>query len=129
MSHRNARLTVHGRLLLIDRVVGQGWAVAHAAKAHGGLSTECAPLDVWFRCRGRVRPGRPTHSSPSVPSRSTKPTSSSSRVGAWSQLGAWNWRPKRTSHRCGVGSFLSPGQEVTDGCSYGCLASKCPAGE
>jgi hypothetical protein len=41
MSHRNARLTVHGRLLLIDRVVGQGWAVAHAAKAMG-VSRQCA---------------------------------------------------------------------------------------
>ena len=41
MSHRNARLNVHGRLLLIERVCEQGWAVAHAAKAQG-VSRQCA---------------------------------------------------------------------------------------
>jgi transposase len=41
MSHRNARLSVHGRLLLIDRVVRQGWGVARAAKAMG-VSWQCA---------------------------------------------------------------------------------------
>ena len=41
MSHRNARLTVRGRELLIERVCEQGWAVAHAAKAQG-VSRQCA---------------------------------------------------------------------------------------
>lgn len=41
MSHANARLTVHGRRLLVDRVRQQGWAVAHAAKAMG-ISRQCA---------------------------------------------------------------------------------------
>ncbi|HEX8511038.1 MAG TPA: IS481 family transposase, partial [Propionibacteriaceae bacterium] len=41
MSHANARLTHHGRLLLIDRVLGQQWPVAHAAKAMG-ISRQCA---------------------------------------------------------------------------------------
>ena len=41
MSHRNARLTVHGRLLLVDRVCRQRWPVAHAAKAMG-ISRQCA---------------------------------------------------------------------------------------
>ena len=41
MSHRNARLNFHGRLLLVQRVRGQGWAVAHAAKAQG-VSRQCA---------------------------------------------------------------------------------------
>ena len=41
MSHVNARLNVHGRLLLVDRVRRQGWAVAHAAKAMG-ISRQCA---------------------------------------------------------------------------------------
>jgi transposase InsO family protein len=41
MPHRNARLTVHGRLLLVDRVCSQGWPVAHAAKAMG-ISRQCA---------------------------------------------------------------------------------------
>lgn len=41
MSHRNARLNVHGRKLLVERVCEQGWAVAHAAKAQG-ISRQCA---------------------------------------------------------------------------------------
>lgn len=41
MSHPKARLTVHGRLLLIHRVTVEGWAVAHAAKAMG-ISRQCA---------------------------------------------------------------------------------------
>jgi transposase InsO family protein len=41
VSHRNARLNFHGRLLLVQRVREQGWAVAHAAKAQG-VSRQCA---------------------------------------------------------------------------------------
>ena len=41
MSHRNARLTFHGRLLLVQRVRQEGWAVAHTAKAIG-VSRQCA---------------------------------------------------------------------------------------
>ncbi len=41
MSHANARLNVHGRRLLVDRVRRQGWAVAHAAAAMG-ISRQCA---------------------------------------------------------------------------------------
>ena len=41
MSHANARLNINGRLLLVDRVRRQGWAVAHAAKAMG-ISRQCA---------------------------------------------------------------------------------------
>jgi transposase InsO family protein len=41
VSHRNARLTVRGRQLLVERVCDQGWAVAHAAKAQG-VSRQCA---------------------------------------------------------------------------------------
>ena len=41
MAHRNARLTVHGRRLLVERIRGQGQAVAHVAKAMG-ISRQCA---------------------------------------------------------------------------------------
>lgn len=41
MAHANARLTVRGRLLLVQRVREQGWPVAHAAKAMG-ISRQCA---------------------------------------------------------------------------------------
>ena len=35
MAHGNARLTPHGRWLLVQRVRLEGWTVAHAAKAMG----------------------------------------------------------------------------------------------
>ena len=41
MSHSNARLTFHGRRLLVQRVREEGWAIAHAAKAQG-VSRRCA---------------------------------------------------------------------------------------
>lgn len=41
MAHANARLNVRGRLLHVERVRGQGWAVAHAARAMG-ISRQCA---------------------------------------------------------------------------------------
>lgn len=41
MSHRNSRLTFHGRLLLVTRIREQGWKPAHAAKAQG-VSRPCA---------------------------------------------------------------------------------------
>lgn len=41
MSHRNARLTVHGRRLLVQRVRLEGSPVAHVAKAMG-VSRQCA---------------------------------------------------------------------------------------
>lgn len=41
MSHRNARLTVHGRRLLVRRIREEGQAVAHVARAMG-ISRQCA---------------------------------------------------------------------------------------
>lgn len=41
MAHGNARLTPHGRRLIIQRVRGEGWPVAHVAKAMG-ISRQCA---------------------------------------------------------------------------------------
>jgi transposase InsO family protein len=41
VSHRNARLTVHGRRLLVHRVRVEGAPVAHVAKAMG-ISRQCA---------------------------------------------------------------------------------------
>lgn len=46
MAHRNARLTPHGRRLIVKRVREDGWAVAHAAKAMG-VSRQCA--DRWLK--------------------------------------------------------------------------------
>ena len=44
MSHRNARLTVHGRLLIVQRH-RQGWPQAHIAKAMG-VSRKC--VKTWI---------------------------------------------------------------------------------
>lgn len=41
MAHRNARLTFHGRVLLVDRIVRQGRPRAHVA-AEMGVSRQCA---------------------------------------------------------------------------------------
>ena len=41
MAHANARLTVHGRLLLVQRVVRDQRPVAHVAKEMG-ISRQCA---------------------------------------------------------------------------------------
>ena len=41
MGHRNARLTVYGRRLLVQRVRFEGMPVAHVAKAMG-ISRHCA---------------------------------------------------------------------------------------
>lgn len=66
MSQCRARLTVFGRRLLVQRIVEQGWTVAHAAKAQG-VSRKCAHL--WlarWRAEGEAglvdRSSRPHHS-------------------------------------------------------------------
>ena len=52
MAHANARLTVHGRLLLVTRVLGDGRPVAHVAKELG-VSRQCAHRWVArFRAEG-----------------------------------------------------------------------------
>lgn len=55
MAHRNARLTPHGRRLIVQRVRQDGWPVAHVAKAMG-ISRQCAYR--WLkRWTPRVKPG------------------------------------------------------------------------
>ena len=41
MAHGNARLTLHGRRIVVDRVLGQGRPVSHVAKEMG-ISRQCA---------------------------------------------------------------------------------------
>lgn len=74
MVHANARLTVHGRRLLIDRVIGAGRPVAHVAKELG-ISRQCAHRWVArFRAEGAAglldrssRPHRcPGRTSPAI---------------------------------------------------------------
>ena len=66
MSQCRAHLTVFGRRLLVQRVVEQGWPVAHAAKAQG-VSRQCAHrwINRW-KAAGEAglvdRSSRPHHS-------------------------------------------------------------------
>lgn len=74
MSHRNARLTFRGRLLLVQRINDEGQAVCHVAKAMG-VSRQCAHRWIdRFEAEGEAglhdrssRPHRsPTRTSPEV---------------------------------------------------------------
>lgn len=72
VSHRNARLNVRGRLLLVERVIGQGRPVAHVAKELG-ISRQCAHRWVTrFRAEGE----------PGLADRSSRPRSSPTRTPA-----------------------------------------------
>lgn len=66
MGHRNARLTVHGRRLLVDRVEVEGWSVAATAESAGvSRATVYKWLRRW-RAEGDAgledRTSRPHHS-------------------------------------------------------------------
>src|SRR3954469_11010045 len=56
--HGNARLSVKGRALLIERVEVAGWSLSAAAEA-AGISDH--PARKWL---GRYRPGGPGHRAP-----------------------------------------------------------------
>jgi hypothetical protein len=74
-SHRNARLNLHGRVLLVERVCGQHRPVAHVAKELG-ISRQCAHRWV-ARYRAEQYPpaGNPTATRDAniAPGRSTPP--------------------------------------------------------
>jgi transposase InsO family protein len=70
--HKNARLTVHGRLLLVERVCSLGWRVVEAAAA-GGVSERTAY--TWL---ARYRDG----GEPALHDRSSAPACSPGRLSA-----------------------------------------------
>jgi transposase InsO family protein/transposase-like protein len=72
MSHANARLTPHGRALLIERVIGDGRPVSHVAKELG-ISRQCAHR--WIN-RHRAQPDAP------LTDRSSRPHTSPMRTSA-----------------------------------------------
>ena len=72
MAHRNARLTFHGRCLLVHRVVVEGQAVAHVAKAMG-ISRQCG-----HRWVARFKTGGPD----ALHDRSSRPHSTPTRTSA-----------------------------------------------
>jgi transposase InsO family protein len=66
VSHRNARLNIRGRLLLVERVIGRGRPVAHVA-SELGISRQCAHR--WIR-RYRIEGASGLHDRSSRPRRS-----------------------------------------------------------
>jgi transposase InsO family protein len=72
VSHRNARLTLHGRRLLVHRVREEGAPVAHVAKAMG-ISRQCA-----HRWVARFE----EHGDAGLEDRSSRPLSSPTRTSA-----------------------------------------------
>ena len=56
--HKHARMTSHGRLLLVQRIRAQGWRVAEAAAA-SGVSVRTAKWLARHRTGRRARPPRP----------------------------------------------------------------------
>jgi len=64
-THKNARMTVHGRILLVRRIIDEGWLVTAAAKA-AGVSTRTA-----YKWLARYRAGgeRILHDRSSAPAR------------------------------------------------------------
>lgn len=72
MSHPNARLTVHGRLILVERIES-GWPVGKAARAAGVSRQTAGKWARRFRESGEAglvdASSRPHRLSPTVPSR------------------------------------------------------------
>jgi transposase-like protein len=98
VSHANARLTVHGRALLIERVVGDRRPVAHVARELG-ISRQCAHRWVRrFRDEGAAglidRSSRPRR----TPTR-TSPTQEQAVLKARARIG---FGPARLSAMTGV---------------------------
>ena len=71
MAHPNARLNVRGRVLLVERVLGQGRPVAHVARELG-ISRQCAHRWV---SRYRAEGQRGLHDRSARPQRSPRRTS------------------------------------------------------
>ena len=53
MSHRKAKLTPFGRLLLVQRIMGDGWLAVRAAESVGGRAQ---PLTGGFVAIARTEP-------------------------------------------------------------------------
>lgn len=63
--HKHARMTIHGRVLLVNRILQEHWRVADAAEA-AGVSVHTA--DKWL-ARFRVGGERMLHDRSSQPAR------------------------------------------------------------
>jgi transposase InsO family protein len=104
--HKNARMTVHGRLLLIQRVAGAGWRVVDAAAA-AGVSERTAY--TWL-ARYRAGGERALHDRSSAPARSPSRLPAEA-IAAIERLRRQRWTGPRIARALGrpvstVGSVL-----------------------
>ena len=53
-THKNARMTVHGRALLVNRITVEGWRVADAAAAAGVLGADGVQMAGSLSCGRRA---------------------------------------------------------------------------
>ena len=114
MAHRNARLTFHGRRLLVQRVVDEGQAVAHVAKAMG-VSRQCAHRWV---------PASDAEGDAALHDRSSRPHSMPTRTSAEVEAAVV---AARLEHRRGQ-DWLGPELGVPARTSAGsCAATTCRA--
>jgi hypothetical protein len=100
MSHRNARLTFHGRLLLVERIQ-DGQPVSHVAKA-AGVSRQSDPFATSAQSKRSPREGTGI--------RQTKPTTLS--YAGSSRHARIDEHP--IHQRNSVGGDASSGMEVAD---------------
>lgn len=98
MSHANARLTVHGRFLLVERVIGDHRPVAHVAKELG-ISRQCAHR--WVK-RFRAEAGAGLLDRSSRPHRSPSKTSAEREDAVISARTELRSGPARLSRATGV---------------------------
>ena len=67
--HQHARMTVHGRALLVNRIESDGWRIAEAARAAGIAARMASKWLARFRAGGE----RMLHDGSSAPSGSLVP--------------------------------------------------------
>lgn len=96
MSHANARLTVHGRRLLVSRVIDDGRPVAHVAKELG-VSRQCAHRWVnRFRLLGEA----------GLVDRSSRPHRCPTRTPAWVEAAVLRLRAEQRRGQDWIGPEL-----------------------
>ena len=96
MSHRNARLTIHGRRVIIKRVLQQGCPRAHVA-AEMGVSRQC--VSRWIH---RFQ----TEGDDGLRDRSSRPHSSSTRTCAQTEAQVLACVETNDAVRTGIGPEL-----------------------
>ena len=113
MAHRNARLTVHGRRLIVDRVLEDGWSVVASAEAAG---VSRATVYKWLR---RFREEGPA----GLADRSSRPHRSPQRLDERTEQRILlarrrrRWGPHQLSYYLGVPRSTAYKVLVRNGCS------------